>query len=293
MDINKNINIVLVCIDNFQEYIFINIRNLLHLKHEHIYVIINKKYKERFDEFKEKQQIHLIFVEDLKEDFNFYDKTPLDKTFRNGFWALTTLRLFYIHAFMKKYNVKNVLHLENDVLLYYNCDVLLSLFDDDKIYLPFDRYYRNIISILYIPNYNILEFLLQHYNISLIDMSSMAHLKMKFPNLIVNLPICVPLNHFNNEQKFVSLNYHHFQFIFDGVALGQYLGGIDPRNTDEQTTVGFVNETCCIHYDKFIFVWRQFENNYKRPFLKINDNDEIPIFNLHIHSKHLENFVNL
>jgi hypothetical protein len=295
----QSTNIILVSIGNFQEYILINIRNLLQLNHTSIFVIINEKFKIHFDEFKDNKSVKLIKVEDLKEDFYYYQKTTLDKQFRNGFWAFTTLRLFYIYSLMKKLNLKNVIHLENDVIIYYNCDVLLKSIDKNKIYLPFDSYSRNIISIMYIPNCDIFQFLLQHYNMSLIDMSTFAELKTKFPNLIDNLPICVPLNSFNKEQLFVCNNFNLFNYIFDGIAMGQYVGGIDPRNTNNSSTIGFVNSSCVIKYNNYEIIWKTPENStYKQPFLIIKEDDknnedkmEIPIFNLHIHSKKLLDFM--
>ena len=90
-------NIVLVCINNFQEYILDNIQQLIKLQHENIYVLTNEKFFGLFDKFSEK--IKLIGIETLPDSFNYYSKTNLDKSFRNGFWALTSLRFFYIYEF--------------------------------------------------------------------------------------------------------------------------------------------------------------------------------------------------
>ena len=38
--------------------------------------------------------------------------------FRDGFWVSTTARFFYIHIFMKIFDIQNVFHIENDVMLY-------------------------------------------------------------------------------------------------------------------------------------------------------------------------------
>jgi hypothetical protein len=71
--------------------------------------------------------------------------------------------------------------------------------------------------------------------------------------------------------------------------MGQYLGGIDPRNNPEDT-VGYINDKCVIKYDRSQFIWHTPTDNIKKPFLKV-DNTFIPIFNLHIHSKKLGLFV--
>ena len=63
----------------------------------------------------------MINVDELDESYQFYSKTSLNKPFRNCFWTLVYLRFFYIYAFMNKCNVKDVIHLENNVIVYYNC----------------------------------------------------------------------------------------------------------------------------------------------------------------------------
>ena len=68
--------------------------------------------------------------------------------------------------------------------------------------------------------------------------------------------------------------------------MGQYLGGIDPRNKPGNT-VGFVNETCLVKYNMYTFIWKE-----GKPYIRIEGKD-VPIFNLHIHCKNLEKFINM
>jgi len=278
-------NIVLVCINNFQEYILDNIQQLINLKHENIYVLTNEKFFTLFNKFSDK--IKLISVESLPDTFNYYSKTTLDKKFRGGFWALASLRLFYIYEFMNKYDVKDVIHLENDVLIYYNCNNIIDNFDKQFIYLPFDTFKRNIASVMYIPSSEILKVALDNYDFSKNDMENFCNIKNK-TGLIKVMPIFPKTKTDNEEVRFVSENFEKFNCIFDAAAMGQYLGGIDPKNC-ATNTVGFVNETCVIKYNQFKFIWITI-NDIKRPFLKIGDR-EIRIFNLHIHSKNLNDFM--
>jgi hypothetical protein len=60
---------------------------------------------------------------------------------------------------MKKYNIENVIHLENDVVIYYNCDILMDKLDK-YFYIPFDSFKRNIASVVYIPNSDIYKIIL-------------------------------------------------------------------------------------------------------------------------------------
>lgn len=265
-------NIVLVCIENFDPCILTNIKQLKKLGHKNIYVLTNEKLFRFFD-----QDIILINIDNLKDSYQFYNKTSLNKGFRNGFWTFTSLRFFYIYEFMKLYNIKDVIHLENDVLIYYNCDVLLDKCDKNFLYIPFDTETRNIASIMYIPTHHLFKNILDQYDFSMNDMQNFSNIR-KY-NLIENFPIFI-----NTEHSFLTYNYPKFQCIFDAAAMGQYLGGIDPRN-DSSNTVGFINETCLIKYNQYKFIWKD-----KRPFLIVNDK-EIPIFNLHIHCKNLELFI--
>jgi hypothetical protein len=278
-------NLILVSIGNFQEYILDNIKQLLILEISNIYVITNSVFFDKFEIYKDK--INIIAIETLNDTYNFFNETSLDKNFRNGFWTLTSLRFFYIYSLMGKYNLKNCIHIENDVLLYYNINTIQNMFNENYIYIPFDTYTRNIASIMYIPNCGIFKNVLDKYDFTKNDMENFAYIKLN-TGLIQNMPI-FPVNFVTSkEELFVCENFDTFNFIFDAAAIGQFLGGVDPKNISGDTT-GFVNETCVIKYNKYNFIW-EIENNIKKPYLFIN-NLKFPIFNLHIHSKNLLKFM--
>lgn len=278
-------NIVLVCIKNFQEYILSNIEQLLRLNHKNIYVLTNECFFDRFIQFN--HQITIVNVDNLTDTYDYYSKTNLNKVFRNGFWPLASLRFFYIYEFMRKFNVNDVIHLENDVLIYYNCDEIMSKFDKRFIYIPFDTLNRNIASIIYIPTADIFKNILDNYDNDVSDMYAFNFIQKK-TDLIQNLPIFIYDNIVIPDIAFVSQNYNNFKFIFDAAAIGQFLGGVDPQNI-QGDTCGFVNETCIIKYNNYEFFWIII-NGIKKPFIKINE-QMIPIFNLHIHCKNLKKFM--
>ena len=278
-------NIVLVCLNNYQEYIIDNINQLIKLDHSNIFVITHPHFFSNFDIFESK--IHLINACLLNESYNFENKTKLDKSFRNGFWYLASLRFFYIYEFMKTYNIDNVIHLENDVLIYYNVDELINKVNNNFLYIPFDSYQRNIPSIMYIPNKDIFKVILDNYDFNKNDMENFASIKQT-TNLVQNFPIFITNKNLTNEQQFVSMNSNYFPFIFDAAAIGQYLGGVDPMNIAGDTK-GFVNETCVIKYNNHN-IWFEEISGSKKPFIEI-DGLKVPIFNLHIHSKNLSKFV--
>ena len=98
-------NIILTCLTNFQEYILINIYQLIKLENKNIYVITNKNLFKHFEIVK--SYIHLIDADELIDSFNFNSKTTLDNNYRGGFWKLTSQRFFVIYEFMKKQTKNN------------------------------------------------------------------------------------------------------------------------------------------------------------------------------------------
>jgi hypothetical protein len=110
----------------------------------------------------------------------------------------------------------------------------------------------------------------------------------KKTNLIKHFPIFINADDTDEENtpeyQIVTQGFDKFNYIFDGAAIGQYLGGVDPANISGNT-IGFVNETCIIKFNKYSFVWKD-----KKPFIIIRGK-EYPIFNLHIHSKNLKMFI--
>jgi hypothetical protein len=178
---------------------------------------------------------------------------------------------------MKQYEVQDIIHLENDVLTYYNTDVLVPYLKK-IVYMPFDSQDRNIASIVYIPSAEALKPLLDQYDYTKNDMHNFSRPRAR--NLVENLPIFIRVPGMTPIQE--SVCNASIPYVFDAAAMGQYLGGVDPRNIGGDTR-GFVNETCVIHYANYL----HFD---KKPFLLI-EGTKYPVFNLHIHSKNLEAFV--
>ena len=282
-------SLVLVCLDNFQEYILTNIAQLLRLGHTEIYVLTNQHLFHEFEPFND--ILKLVDVETLEDPFDFKGKSTLDKGFRGGFWFNTSARFFVIHAFMLKHGVKDVIHIENDVLLYYNVDEEFDYGNDKKLYIPFDTYERNIASIVYIPDADVFSKILEHYDFGKNDMYNFSEIR-KRTQLIQNLPIFVEDTALSVgdalvgtalERAFVTNGFK--KYIFDAAAIGQLVGGVDPRNAAGDTR-GFVNETCVIKYkEEGEIIWREVDG-FNKPFIKIFTK-EVPIFNLHIHCKNL------
>ena len=80
-----------------------------------IVLISDENFRHKFVNFK----MEFISAESLIDNYN-ENMDKLNNTFRNGFWKLTSYRFNILHEYMFKYNVNNILHIENDVVLYKN-----------------------------------------------------------------------------------------------------------------------------------------------------------------------------
>ena len=150
--------IILICAGNYQEYIVQNIEQLIKLDYN-IHVIIDKSFRKKLKRYK--RLIKISFTEELETDFD--KKSKLNKTFRGGLAHFTSKRLFLLYRYMKKNNIENVIHLENDVLLYSKMDFN---FDKTKIYLTMHSEVNCIPGIMYIPKFKLLKNLIKNYDYS-------------------------------------------------------------------------------------------------------------------------------
>lgn len=273
--------VVLVMLNNLQSYIFDNIQHLKHHDNKDITVITDKKFNTLF----ENSGITTINIEDLTPHYtNIVSK--INNTFRNGFWKLTSYRFTALYEYMKQYNINDIIHIENDVLIYENVNNI-NFHNMNKLLLTMDSKNRCIPGLMFIPTNEILKQCLDRFNSSLNDMQNFSNCYYELNDYIDTLPIFLEDNK-NDVTKMITKNFKHYNCIFDAAAIGQYLGGVDPRNKSGNTK-GFVNETCVIDYSKYTFIWKN-EKDKKKPYVLVNDN-EYPVVNLHIHSKNLKNFV--
>lgn len=273
--------IVLVMLNNLQSYIFDNIQHLKHHDNSDITVITDKKFNTLF----ENVGINIINIEDLIPDYiNVVSRS--NNTFRNGFWELTSYRFTALYEYMKQHNINNIIHIENDVLIYKNIDTI-NFHNMNKLLLTMDSKNRCIPGLMFIPTNEVLKKCLDLFNTTLNDMQNFSNCYYTLSDCIDTLPIFLEDNK-KDVTKMITKNFKYYDSIFDAAAIGQYLGGIDPRNKSGDTR-GFINETCVIDYSKYTFIWKN-ENDKKIPYIVVNNN-EYPIVNLHIHCKDLKKFI--
>jgi hypothetical protein len=273
--------LILVHIGNtFPEYLNTCIAQIISVSSIKIHLLINnsninnvKFYENRLIVY----PLENIVKDDLHKSFEIYSK--LDTTFRNGFWTFTTLRFFYLYNYVKQFNLTDIFHIEYDNLIYYDVFKNILPFQKKEMWCVMDAPKRCIPSFLYFKGESILMQLLktiiQCSSKQMNDMESLAIFYLQNNSVVGSLPIVS-----NYVDPIDPLYYKHasdFGFLFDAACVGQYIGGVDPRN-DSSNTIGFINETSVIKCNKM-----KIEFINKKPLL-----NGMPLVNLHIHSKELK-----
>jgi len=163
------------------------------------------------------------------------------RTFKNncyleGFWNVTMGRLYLLEIYMRERRYKDIIHIENDVLIYQNPGNMLNEFKKlagSKILLtPVGDQYATA-AYAYIPHYaaiSKINLLMTHLmqkgkdalsriigTPDINEMMLLAHIWKKHTNVIKYLPIAPSGNGSRNLQLFNS--------VFDGASIGQFLGG--------------------------------------------------------------------
>ncbi|MEX0961462.1 MAG: hypothetical protein WDZ28_01230 [Simkaniaceae bacterium] len=251
-----------------------------------------------------------------------FDKVNRFNNFRNGFWSHTTERFFYLYEFIKEKNLENVIHLENDVMLYLNMDEILPIFKkiSTRIGIPMLAKNNAIPGFVYIKDDEALSNLLDDIVISLkkfaprkrvssckmSEMFTIAYYHQKYGESgLTPLPILmpeyalhnkrrvIPLHRFNHKDTtldFLTQHWNDFDgYIFDAAALGIYFDGHDPRGNAEQGP-GAIHWKSLFDPSIFEYEWLINEDGLRYPILKYLDKT-YRIINLHIHSKGTHKFV--
>jgi len=227
------------------------------------------------------------------------------KNFRNSFWIYTIARFFYLESFMSLFNINSVFHIENDIMIYEDLTILQNCLDINKVYMVRDSVDppRVIASIMFLNKIelnNILNFMINKLQLNphLNDMQLLGnYISDKVEYFPFSYKGSAPLNQLKD-------------YIIDSCAIGQFLGGIDPRNIQGYNDIsenerqllclnnpskGFINETCTFKANEVKIYNRDLSvNDFIVPLkLYFTTNNSLvvkQIVNTHIHSKQLYQF---
>ena len=218
------------------------------------------------------------------------------KDFRKNFWFTSLIRLYELGKFATVSNLK-LIHIESDVIL-----------SDD---FPFDKF-LNIEELLAFPVFNqtmgiastlfingkeggklLMEWCISaaKVNSKTTDMLILGDLFRDHESKIKILPSFVDLKTdsvFDAElNSQASKNLKQFGGIFDGLEIGQYIFGEDPRNNRGFSLIRKRNPYGFLRIEKSRF---EFLNGRSFPYLSDTQGNLYPVFSMHVHSKNLALF---
>lgn len=263
----------------------------------HLYLLANRLHHSKLNLILEDMglsssaQISLIAIDDIpqsQQSIAYRKNSSLDRDFRGGFWFSASDRFFVLADFMEMMKLYYCLHIENDVVLYLDPTTLIEQFKSFADFaVPLDRI-RAIPGIVWFKTPEVARQLTEFISGSA-NQNDMATLGEFCISGLVNakpLPT-IPAN-YAKSHKLDPLRYcqgiEGFGGIFDGAAIGQYLGGIHWMN-DPTDTRFFINESSDLHLNEFNFDWQP-RDMARQPILRF-ENETTRVLNVHAHSKDL------
>lgn len=231
-----------------------------------IYIITNKRaLNDEVSEMYSSLTVIFVFCEDLlfsREHLYIQEMTGRlyyesldDKGYGSQLFYYKTLeRFFYLDDFISMFELSNLFHLENDVMLYADLTELVHHFSSKYPRMATTYFIDTIVvpGIVYINNAEAIKTLITYIcsdinNFSKVDMELLAtKLFQDNESVIVDLIPTIPPSYAQSVRKYIPLlskaveyiinrNFNfsqHYEVlsIFDDEAIGQYLDGIPSTN---------------------------------------------------------------
>jgi len=226
-----------------------------------------------------------------------------------------------MRAAMKALSLENAIQLETDVMIYADLRPLTRTMAGlyDGVALPFMDNHRVIPSVVFLRSAKAAEAVCE-YIVDTVHarpgpgLSEMEVLRRAHSDLgravVDSLPI-LPKGHSESlltrrgepaeYPETYSRNADTIGYIFDAAAIGQYLAGPDRRHSKRiglftrasihpDPQPGFLNESSYIDASRFDVSWTVDQRARIIPKLSQNQQEGVPLANIHVHSKHLRMF---
>lgn len=242
---------------------------------------VNLYYLDKYQDADAKQGI----FGDLKDEL---------VSFRDGYWQLTILRILAIFDFQERFQ-EPLLHVEGDVVLMPTFP--FKKFDSiNLVAYPLVNRGYGCASTLFSPTLQSISLLRDFFqkeirvNNSLTDMDLLGLYQEVNPERVCVLPSAPGESDSYNDwvskedQELLSKGCQHFGGLFDGMTLGQFLLGEDPRNHFGRRPLYRNQEHHSYTPKSSSFGWDD-----SGPVIVTQDS-KLRIFSLHVHSKDIRVF---
>jgi hypothetical protein len=221
-----------------------------------------------------------------------------DKSFRNGFWLKTLERFFVIEQYMKATELQDLFHAELDQLLFRN-DILLSKLGSlghRGLFFPFHSPTKGVASVFFCNKREALRSLIDYslMNEFESEMTLLADWAGSAPDQVFALPtLSSVLNSYHEGviEQVIEVPHEEIGGVVDAAELGQWVGGIDPRNVpvSDIPKNKFVNTTDkgerCLSIEQLHKLEFELDKNDGVLSVNFDKQKSFVIYNLHLHSK--------
>jgi hypothetical protein len=203
-----------------------------------------------------------------------------------GYWRFTMERLFSLLALLDHYPMETpVIHIESDVLLLLNDDVLNSLkLSVHKTSVPRYSSEDGIASVMFAPSLRKLS-----SDITALDELLYRNIKTRSDMSLLGLGLKegildeLPSSPDKAINVIDNIDMQGKRYVFDGLAYGQYLFGQDPVHTSNKRISGFINKEFPINLSKL--KWKLTTNSNSMTPYFVENGIEYHLATLHMHSK--------
>tara|TARA_B100001093_G_scaffold333037_2_gene318033 strand:+ start:7438 stop:8214 length:777 start_codon:yes stop_codon:yes gene_type:complete len=202
---------------------------------------------------------------------------PLFNKADGRLWSTSLYRCFLLRDAAKFYNVGDYVHFDSDVILYQPFENVKHLFDNNRINITFDEEHSAVFGYSYFPHTILNDWLCEHLFKSFVEENYRNKLAPTFPNEMRLIGgIARELDFIN---RLTTIPNEKSDYVFDPSSYGQYFGGTNRHPP------GWFGE----HH----LIGKEISNGKLKPIMKENKPyvNEVPIINLHIHSKKTKDYV--
>lgn len=218
-------------------------------------------------------------------------------------WQTAVLRMFYLEIFLEKYNITDVIHFDNDIVLYSNLKKLESTFKNFNFLITPHTETEYVFGFSYIKNNKALtqinRHLLELINLPFKELQARVNHTCPHEMRLLNY-----INTSNNMQLIDHLpvvptgtgsdNYNLFNTVFDPSTYGKHIAGSHDLGLHNKYFVPTKNwnGTEKHHYAGQQLMEDKLEVKFidKEPRIYSKDS-EYNLVNLHIHTKELDKFI--
>jgi hypothetical protein len=193
-------------------------------------------------------------------------------------WSTSLYRCFLLRDAAKIYGGDYV-HFDSDVILYEPFDKIKHLFNKEQINITFAEEHAAVFGYSYFPNVELNDLLCNHLFKSFVDSNYRNKLEPRYPSemrLIGGIA-----REWNFINRLITIPNEKSDYVFDPSSYGQYFGGT------MRHPPGW--------FGKHHLIGKEIASGNLKPMMNLFENkpyvNEVPIINLHIHSKKTKDYV--